>query len=647
MKYWLHRNTGGAYAEPYSRPLLEKGYLSIGWMGLSNDKNKDDILNQGWSAVNKIMVDNGWELSRNRFCLSRFISEMRKGDLVVVPSPGRFSIYEIADDCVLSNESMNQDIYSDVNGILASRKDADGYFAFVNNEGKEIDLGFYRRVKPLLLDLSRNNGIDHALCTKMKTLKTNIEITDVGYAIDKLLDVTAKDAETKIVPNVYNTQSLLSLNLSIPIYQRPYVWTTSNVELMLSDIKKSIDQGKESYRLGSVILHENDIVDGQQRISTLYLVRKALSEKLNISYEDNCDLKYNHALSFEHLRDNYQYIKNWLSMQNDCTAFAEYLDTHCEYIVLKITGREGLTLAFKLFDSQNGRGKPLEAYNLLKAFHLRAMDSLSTDEKIKCDRSWEQSTRFQITPNATSTYDILKHLFDEQLYRSRIWSRNKSAWEFTKKQIGEFKGMFIDKYNNPQYPFQNQQLLLYMTEKFYQGFLSGTMPTCSRFADDDMIINPFTSISQPIVNGKEFFIYIQTYAELYKRLFLELDSYQLREFKTFYKKYCLGYDGHWRRGDNYVREMYKSIILFIFDKFGENILNKYYKILYLLTYFVRRKYSKVFYQTVAKHPQEFFSIIMNAKSEFELKTLYDKIQWDVNGDFSFPQYEEVVNQLKK
>lgn len=648
MKYWLHRITGGEHAAAYVRPLLENGFLSIGWKGLSNEKNKELIQHEGCQAVNNIMSEYGWELGRSRYCLSRFICDMKKGDIVIVPFPGCFSIYEIEDDNVYSNESFDKELFLDVNGLLASRKEADGYYTFINNQGNEIDLGFYRRVKPRRLNLSRYNGIDTALYSKMKTLMTNIEITNVGYAIDNLLNNNEQNSEIKITPFVRNTQELFRMKLSIPIYQRPYVWSTDNVEQMLSDIKKSMDHGKESYRLGSIILHENNIVDGQQRVTTLSLVRLALQEKQNADYPNGCELKYNHTLSFQHIRENYSYIKSWLPKVSNISEFAEYLEMHCEYVVLQITGKDSLSMAFKLFDSQNGRGKQLEAYNLLKAYHLRAMENMPSDDKIKCDREWEKATRYSSFPNSDDTYDILKHLFDEQLYRSRVWSRNRSAWAFTKKQIGEFKGMMIDKFNTPKYPFQNQQLLLYMTEKFYQSFLQGTMPTRTRFSDnDDTCINPFTSISQPIVNGRDFFSYIQTYAEIYKRLFIELDTYQLREFKQFYKEYCIQYDCHWRRGDNYVREMYKSLILYLFDKFGEDVLNKYYKTLYLLAYIVRRANGRVFYQTVAKHPQEIFSIIAHAKSEYDLKRLNDKIQWEVKDGFDFPLYEKVLNQIKE
>ena len=660
MKYWLHRITGGEQAHPYTQPLLDQGFLSIGWKGVSNEENKVLIQEKGIEAVDDILRKYEWELNRNRHCLARFIFEMKEGDIVVVPSPGHFSIYTVVDNIVFSNESLDPNFFVDYNGIQASKKESDGYYSFINNQGEEVDLGFYRRVNPLVTDLSRYDGIDAKLYSKLRTLMTNIDISDVGFIINKFVNKGENDhvanslesEQTKneslsIVPEIHTILELLEMNLSIPNYQRPYVWDVENVEQLLNDINLSMEQSKESYRLGSIIFYENQIVDGQQRLTTLALIKYALQRIKEKNFVIKCNLTYNHSLSFEHIKKNFVFIKDWLQKNPNKNAFEDYLDNHCVCSVLKISGKDGMSMAFKLFDSQNGRGKPLEPYNLLKAFHLRAMDSQPTNEKILCDRLWEQATRYNRT-NEIQTYDILKHLFEEQLYRSRVWSRNKSAWNFSKKRIGEFKGMSIDKYHSPLYPFQNHQLLLYMTEKFYLGFLAETMPTQSRFIDnDDTNINSFTQLTQPIVNGKDFFEYIRTYVEIYKRLFIELDTYQLREFKTFYKKHCLEYDGHWRTGDNYVREMYKSIVMCLFDKFGENVLNKYYKILYLLTYIVRRKNERVFYQTVAKHPQELFAIIHNSKSEYDLKVFDKMIIFDVKDGYKeFKEYEIVVEELK-
>ena len=81
---------------------------------------------------------------------------------------------------------------------------------------------------------------------------------------------------------------LLNDRLRVPPYQRPYRWTAKNVRQLLEDVQQSMLAGKKNYRIGSVILHskkENtskeeflDIVDGQQRLTTLFLLRNACDE---------------------------------------------------------------------------------------------------------------------------------------------------------------------------------------------------------------------------------------------------------------------------------------------------------------------------------------------------------------------------------
>ena len=468
----------------------------------------------------------------------------------------------------------------------------------------------------------------------------------------KNISQSTDDDPLSITANIFSVSDVLRMPLSIPDYQRPYVWNTTNVDQMLTDIKNSMEQGKRQYRIGSVILHNDDIVDGQQRITTISLI-KLWANIENVDKEKGCGLLFAHELSFCHIKENYEYIKRWFNSipENRRIDFVSYLDKCCEFVVIRVSGKDSLSLAFKLFDSQNGRGKPLEAYNLLKAFHLRAMSDSNENQKITCDRVWERNTRYgRSTNGGIIAYDILKHLFDEQLYRTRIWCRNSEAWSFSKKRIKEFKGMQIDKSHIVDYPFQNKQLLQFMTEKFYQLFLKDTMQICSRFSDGDgSEINPFVSINQPIVNGNCFFDYIRSYAEIYKKLFLELDSYQMYDFKVFYVKYCLSYNGHWRIGDNYIREMYKSLIMLLFDKFGEAGVNAYYRHLYVLAYILRRKQSRVYYSTVAKYPAQLFSIIDNAKDMFSLRKLEYIIAQpefkEIKNGYDFPCYDEVLKSI--
>lgn len=530
----------------------------------------------------------------------------------------------------------------------------------------------YYSMKNAGIDLPEGYGGDpiqksHYIQAFLKQSYPNVDDIELGTYSWRLPDLLYKlkdtshqalsqseiEAPLNIAADVFTVSEVMGMQLSIPDYQRPYVWNTTNVDQMLTDIKNSMEQGRRQYRIGSIILHNNDIVDGQQRITTINLIKLVWSKKDKEKQENTNILKFAHEQSFMHIRENYEYIRKWFDSipENRRIEFVSYLDKCCEFVVVRVSGKDSLSMAFKLFDSQNGRGKPLEAYNLLKAYHLRAMSSCDDGQKISCDKEWEQNTRYgRDTNNGTSPYDILKHLFDEQLYRTRTWCRYSKAWYFSKKEINEFKGMQIDKLHVVDFPFQNKQLLLFMTEKFYQTFLKDTMPTCSRFSDGDgNYINPFVTINQPIVNGHSFFEYIRSYAEIYKKLFLDLDSYQIRDFKEFYKKNCLSYNGHWRIGDNYIREMYKSLIMLMFDKFGEVGVNEYHRHLYVYAYSLRRKNSRVYYSTVAKYPSQLFSMIENAKdlsSLRRLETLISQPEYsEIKNGYEFPCYDEVIKSI--
>ena len=182
MKYWLHRITGGDNALEFAHPLLfTHNYLSIGWSDFSEDAFVLDVKNKGENAINEAMQNAGWGLPRNRWNLWRFIKGMTKGDIVVVPTWGDFSLFEIADDEVLSNESMDAAVYQDWNGNKASRNE-NGYFQ--NEAGNIIDLGFYRKVKPVLLHIPREGYTDQELYSRMKIRQTNADISDLKESIE-------------------------------------------------------------------------------------------------------------------------------------------------------------------------------------------------------------------------------------------------------------------------------------------------------------------------------------------------------------------------------------------------------------------------------------------------------------------------------
>ena len=68
-------------------------------------------------------------------------------------------------------------------------------------------------------------------------------------------------------------RSIDNIELTIPVYQRPYKWSARNAIQLLDDIIEARNANKEVYRVGTLILHHDEsgvynIVDGQQRTIT-------------------------------------------------------------------------------------------------------------------------------------------------------------------------------------------------------------------------------------------------------------------------------------------------------------------------------------------------------------------------------------------
>lgn len=271
------------------------------------------------------------------------------------------------------------------------------------------------------------------------------------------------------------------VSLRLPTYQRPYKWSVKSARTLLDDLLAASERGGE-YRIGSVILHENvsegtlDIVDGQQRIVTLALIalasgmpeeeRKA-AEVLEFGASD--------TVSPVRIRENFRAIAERLrSVSEEERKRLRGLIRSCEgdarATVVVICVKE-LSAAFRLFDSQNSRGKKVSPPALLKAYHLRAMSG--TEEKELCDRveKWEG-----VSPRKIDS------LFEDRLYPVLLWTRKEHVRRFTEKDIDEFK-----------------------------GYEEGCAYPCARRA---ATASPYFLMTEPFRAGADFFAFTEKYLEL-------------------------------------------------------------------------------------------------------------------------------------
>lgn len=434
--------------------------------------------------------------------------------------------------------------------------------------------------------------------------------------------------EKKPTQEVVKLNKLLEVKLIIPIYQRPYKWTEKNIIQLLEDIFEYIIVKNKDYRIGNIILHSenetNNVVDGQQRLITISLILKILENNFNGLLLNE---KFKHTISKNNIVYNYRIINQWINTKfgNDeskKTNFKKKILNKCEFVLFTVFHQDE---AFQLFDSQNARGKALEPYDLLKAFHLREMDFDSEEDRTKCVECWEASV-----DNGT-----LKPILGNHLFKIRKWSKNEWKYDFKKEDIEEFKGISL--HQKQQYPYESAIRIL-------DGFVDNAQN--DKFLRNLQVAQTFPfQITSPIINGKRFFEYVDFYITLREKLFdlNKEDSIkaEMPEFVKFYKDYCYDYSGWSRSGDEKVRNLYENILIAFIDKFGyvDNFEN-FYKAFYKLAYLIRCDKKRITVET-----------IMNSSARQVFRKINDSVSPDMFKNYQYKTYQfdekNIVNGINK
>lgn len=379
---------------------------------------------------------------------------------------------------------------------------------------------------------------------------------------------------------------LANSRLNIPNYQRSYSWKAKNVRNLFYDIKEA--KQKENYHLGTLILHENDktidIVDGQQRLISVALFLKAMERSTGEKYlgaQHLLEQEYSEQ-SCQHAKENFEEWQRLIESEgkDEAEKILEFLLKKCEVSVITMP-KDHLAEAFQLFDSQNNRGKSLEPHDLLKAYHLRSIDSPEESDI----ENWENAVSDEQLP--------LKELFDQYLFRMRRWSHgetgltkvnNKSYLRFTEAYIDDFKGNDLSQ----DYPY----LKLY------------------KILDDKKIEFP-KSLLMPIINGKTFFDYIAyahekiKYCQVQQRKTGDEDSSNSLDFKSYkLDEQMISILKSKKSRYSRNRNLFENLLMLYVDRFGESkvkVDKSVLELIYVWAYYPRIKMSAIYDATQANY----------------------------------------------
>lgn len=250
-------------------------------------------------------------------------------------------------------------------------------------------------------------------------------------------DAIQNDGEPPVSASECSLGDILKWNLTLPEYQRDYVWNTDNVLCLLEDIFDSMVDSTPHrvYRLGTVIFHRNgnryDIIDGQQRLVTLALLLQELDKDLlrtELGWEGERGLlqqKYASSQSIVYVAYNRYIIQNFLNNRlhgKDGSEIAKEILEKLQMTVLTVQNNS-LDLAFVFFSNQNLRGVELTDYDLLKAHHLRFIPQSQELQAQYAAMQWDSMVnegRKDKEEQGQADYEIVLDTF---IYHLRRWMR--------------------------------------------------------------------------------------------------------------------------------------------------------------------------------------------------------------------------------
>lgn len=210
----------------------------------------------------------------------------------------------------------------------------------------------------------------------------------------------------------FDTKSILEIEgkFFVPDYQRGYRWGEDVVKQLLDDIKKNGEINNQIYYLQPIVVKarkegDYELIDGQQRLTTLYLILKYLSKYLpdiKIGYEIHYETresthdylqdidpeKSEENIDFFFINQAYDTIKNWFNEDTEkCEDFLEQIKKYVKIIWYEpeeeISGEE-------LFTRLNIGRIPLTNSELIRALFLSRNNGVTHEKQLEISTEWDK-----------------------------------------------------------------------------------------------------------------------------------------------------------------------------------------------------------------------------------------------------------------
>ncbi|AKN34106.1 hypothetical protein Ccar_03610 [Clostridium carboxidivorans P7] len=260
-------------------------------------------------------------------------------------------------------------------------------------------------------------------------------------------------------------EKLFDDKYEVPIYQRNYAWKSKQIEQLMDDVLDIKEISESNYYIGTLIVNKRgdvyEVVDGQQRLTTIFLIMLYLGMKIDEVLRFEAREKSNHIL-----RELYSSQKKDEIVKGDDHEISIGYET-----VHKLFDNKGIdkdTFKEKLkkvrivrvqvpinvdlnhyFEIMNTRGEQLELHEIAKS---KFLEKLSDKDKVVASLIWESCMNMNsyIHMNMNSKHKSIILTEDRDEFADGIESFDTLVAKLEAKE--EDNGTFSlgDFFNNPE-----------------------------------------------------------------------------------------------------------------------------------------------------------------------------------------------------
>lgn len=200
------------------------------------------------------------------------------------------------------------------------------------------------------------------------------------------------------INQIYNGDKAI---YEVPIYQRNYAWEKDEIYALIQDVYDAYTTAKKAYFIGTLVsFHKGDqiyeVIDGQQRLTTIYLVLRALGISIQNQLTYRARKKSNDTIQSipsvkidekdNGIVNGFEYAKKAIKeivAIDSLDQFKTYLLHSVHLIHYQVPKDIDLNHYFEIM---NSRGEQLEKHEIIKA---RLIEKLNDIDKTKFNRLWE------------------------------------------------------------------------------------------------------------------------------------------------------------------------------------------------------------------------------------------------------------------